>query len=215
MDIACIYFTPFWVNLMDDLQKTSCHNLKNEWNWVPSNVPEPLAYAHINLSAFGSMNIHFPSEKLILPYFSSPRGVTTSVPFLEVRIKKGLRAVYSGGECQAFPRGGRWLPLRTAQCALPGSCPAFWLASLQWCATHPSTPPQGEERKYPGAGSPLLHLSPSYHGQIEGHVQVPELPEPLLVPGRGGWRPVPELWHYGIWNAGQVWIRWAGLARYA
>ena len=94
MDIACIYFTPFWVNLMDDLQKTSCHNLKNEWNWVPSNVPEPLAYAHINLSAFGSMNIHFPSEKLILPYFSSPRGVTTSVPFLEVRIKKGLRAVY-------------------------------------------------------------------------------------------------------------------------
>ena len=94
MDIACIYFTPFWVNLMDDLQKTSCHNLKNEWNWVPSNVPEPLAYAHINLSAFGSIIIHFPSEKLILPYISSCRGVTTSVPFLEVRIKKGLSAVY-------------------------------------------------------------------------------------------------------------------------
>ena len=39
----CQYIvTPFWVNMIDDLQKTSCRDLKNEGNWVPSNVPEPL-----------------------------------------------------------------------------------------------------------------------------------------------------------------------------
>ena len=91
-------FTPFWVNLMDDLQKTSCHNLKNEWNWVPSNVPEPLAYAHINLSAFGSMNIHFPSEKLILLDFSSPRGVTTLG--CEFHSQAGLATTRGDSACQ-------------------------------------------------------------------------------------------------------------------
>ena len=29
----CQYIvTPFWVNMIDDLQKTSCHDLKNEGN---------------------------------------------------------------------------------------------------------------------------------------------------------------------------------------
>ena len=41
-------------NLKDDLKKTSCHYLKNERKSVPSNVPKPLAYALIHLSAFMS-----------------------------------------------------------------------------------------------------------------------------------------------------------------
>ena len=57
--------------LKDDLKKTSCHDLKNERKSVPSNVPEPLAYALIHLSEFWSGEAHFLSENLILPYFSS------------------------------------------------------------------------------------------------------------------------------------------------
>ena len=91
-------FTPFWVSLMGDLQKSDCYGLNSERKKVLTSSPGPLTCLLINLSAFGSMNIHFPSEKSILPYFSSPRGVTTSVPFLEVRIKKGLRAVYPSAE---------------------------------------------------------------------------------------------------------------------
>ena len=45
--------------------------MKNEWISVPSNVPELLAYALIHLSAFWSVEVHFHSENLILPYFSS------------------------------------------------------------------------------------------------------------------------------------------------
>ena len=48
----------------------------------------------MDLSASWFMGTHFHGENSILPDFSSPRGVTTSVPFLEVRIRKGLRAVY-------------------------------------------------------------------------------------------------------------------------
>ena len=57
--------------LKDDLQKTSCHDLKNERKSVPSNVPDPLAYALTHSSAFWSVEAYFYGENLILPYFSS------------------------------------------------------------------------------------------------------------------------------------------------
>ena len=70
-------FTPFWVSLMGDLQKSDCYGLNSERKKVLTSSPGPLTCLLINLSAFGSMNIHFLSEKLILLDFSSPRGVTT------------------------------------------------------------------------------------------------------------------------------------------
>ena len=36
--------------------------------------------------------VNFPSEKSILPYFSSPRGVAISVPFPEVQSQKGTES---------------------------------------------------------------------------------------------------------------------------
>ena len=57
--------------LKDDLKKTSCHDLKNERKSVPSNVPDPLAYALTHSSAFWSVEAYFYGENLILPYFSS------------------------------------------------------------------------------------------------------------------------------------------------
>ena len=62
---------------MGDLQKTDCYGLNSERKKVLTSSPGPLTCLLINLSAFGSMNIHFLSEKLILLDFSSPRGVTT------------------------------------------------------------------------------------------------------------------------------------------
>ena len=38
------------------------------------------------------MGVHLPGEKLILPYFSGPRGVAISVPFPEVRNRKGTES---------------------------------------------------------------------------------------------------------------------------
>ena len=52
----------------------------------------PLACVGTNLAAICPMEVHLPSEKLVLPYFSSPRGVATSVPFPEVRNRKGTES---------------------------------------------------------------------------------------------------------------------------
>ena len=52
----------------------------------------PLACVGTNLAAICPMGVHLPSEKLVLPYFSSPRGVATSVPFPEVRNRKGTES---------------------------------------------------------------------------------------------------------------------------
>ena len=52
----------------------------------------PLACVGTNLAAICPMEVHLPSEKLVLPYFSSPRGVATSVPFPEVRNRKGAES---------------------------------------------------------------------------------------------------------------------------
>ena len=87
--LLCTFFVKFF-KLKDNLQKTSCHDLKNQRKSVPSTVPESLAYALIHLGAFGSAEARFHSKNLILPYFSSLSMVAISVPFPE----KGLRAVY-------------------------------------------------------------------------------------------------------------------------
>ena len=44
------------------------------------------------MGAFCPMVVHLPSEKSILPYFSGPRGVAISVPFPEVRNRKGAES---------------------------------------------------------------------------------------------------------------------------
>ena len=94
-------FTPFWVSLMGDLQKSDCYGLNSERKKVLTSSPGPLTCLLINLSAFGSMNIHFLSEKLILLDFSSPRGVTTLG--CEFHSQAGLARLYSGTDtCDAW-----------------------------------------------------------------------------------------------------------------
>ena len=78
--------------LKDDLEKTSCHDLKNERKSVPSNVPDPLAYALTHSSAFWSVEAYFYGENLILPYFSSLSMVAISVPFPEAQNRKGTES---------------------------------------------------------------------------------------------------------------------------
>ena len=51
-----------------------------------------LAYVLLLLAIFWCHLVYFFSEKSILPYFSSPRGVATSVPFPEVRSRKGTES---------------------------------------------------------------------------------------------------------------------------
>ena len=53
---------------------------------------DSLARTLIALGAFCPMVVHLPSENLTLPYFSGPRGVAISVPFPEVRNRKGTES---------------------------------------------------------------------------------------------------------------------------
>ena len=55
----------------DDIQKSDSYGLKSE---RPTSTWS-LACVSTNLDAFCPMGVHLPSEKLILPYFSGPRGV--------------------------------------------------------------------------------------------------------------------------------------------
>ena len=64
-------FTPFWCNLKDDLWKSGCCNLDSERKKVLAGSNDSLACALIDLGAFWSVVAHLPSEKSILPYFSS------------------------------------------------------------------------------------------------------------------------------------------------
>ena len=66
-----VNFTPFWCNLKDDLWKSGCCELDSERKKVVTSSNDSLACALIDLGAFGSMGVHLPSEKPILPYFSS------------------------------------------------------------------------------------------------------------------------------------------------
>ena len=84
-----VNFTPFWCNLKDDLWKSGCCDLDSERKKVVASSNDSLACALIDLGAFGSMEVHLPSEKSIFPYFSSLSMVAVSVPFPEVRSRKG------------------------------------------------------------------------------------------------------------------------------
>ena len=78
--------------MQDDLRKSdSCHQV-SERKKVVTSSNDSLACALIDLGAFGSMGVHLPSEKPILPYFSSLSMVAVSVPFPEVRSRKGTES---------------------------------------------------------------------------------------------------------------------------
>ena len=55
----------------DDLWKSDSCGPDSERKKVGTSCPGPLACAFMDLAVFGSMETHLPSEKLILPYFSS------------------------------------------------------------------------------------------------------------------------------------------------
>ena len=63
----------------DDLWKSDTCGLDSERKKVLTSSPWPLACAFMDLGVFGSVETHIPSEKLILPYFSTPRGVAILV----------------------------------------------------------------------------------------------------------------------------------------
>ena len=82
----------FLQQLQDDLQKSDSCGQVSEQKKVLTSANDSLAHAFINLGAFCPIVAHLPSEKLILSYFSSPRGVAISVPFPEVRNRKGTES---------------------------------------------------------------------------------------------------------------------------
>ena len=65
----------FLQQLQDDLQKSDSYNQVCERKKVLTSANDSLAHAFTNLGAFCPIVDHLPSEKLILSYFSSPRGV--------------------------------------------------------------------------------------------------------------------------------------------
>ena len=78
--------------MKDDLQKSDSCGLKSERKKILTSSTCSLACLSTNLGAFCPMVVHLPSEKSILPYFSGPRGVAISVPFPEVRKRKGAES---------------------------------------------------------------------------------------------------------------------------
>ena len=82
----------FLQQLQDDLQKSDSCGQVSEQKKVLTSANDSLACVLINLGAFCPIVAHLPSAKLILQYFSSPRGVAISVPFPEVRNRKGTES---------------------------------------------------------------------------------------------------------------------------
>ena len=72
-------FSTFLGKLEDDLWKSDSWGLDSERKKVLASSHGALACALMDLGVFGSVEIHFPREKLILPYFSAPRGVAILV----------------------------------------------------------------------------------------------------------------------------------------
>ena len=64
-------FSTFLGKLEDDLWKSDSWGLDSERKKVLASSPGALACTLMDLGVFGSVGTHFPSEKLILPYFSS------------------------------------------------------------------------------------------------------------------------------------------------
>ena len=68
-------FSTFLQQMEDDLWKSDSWGLDSERKQVLASSHGALACTFMDLGVFGSVGTHFPSEKSILPYFSSPRGV--------------------------------------------------------------------------------------------------------------------------------------------
>ena len=60
-----------------NLQKNDSYAFNSERNLFSTSSQWPLAYVLLLLAIFWCHLVNFPSEKSILPYFSSPRGVAT------------------------------------------------------------------------------------------------------------------------------------------
>ena len=78
--------------MQDDVQKSDSHSQDSERKKVLASPNDSLACAFIDLGAFWSVVAHLPSENLVLPYFSSLSMVAVSVPFPEVRSRKGTES---------------------------------------------------------------------------------------------------------------------------
>ena len=89
-------FSTFLQQMEDDLWKSDSCGLDSERKKVLASSHGALACTFMDLGVFGSVGTHFPSEKLILSYFSSLSMVAVSVPFPEVRNRKGTES----GRCQ-------------------------------------------------------------------------------------------------------------------
>ena len=64
-------FSTFLQQMEDDLWKSDSCGLDSERKKVLASSHGALACTFMDLGVFGSVGTHFPSEKLILPYFSS------------------------------------------------------------------------------------------------------------------------------------------------
>ena len=85
-------FSTFLQQMEDDLWKSDSCGLDSERKKVLASSHGALACTFMDLGVFGSVGTHFPSEKLILSYFSSLSMVAVSVPFPEVRNRKGTES---------------------------------------------------------------------------------------------------------------------------
>ena len=72
-----VSFSTFWGKLIDDLQKSDCYGLNSERKQSLTSSHGSLACVLLLLAVFWTLLVHFFRAKLILPYFSSPRGVAT------------------------------------------------------------------------------------------------------------------------------------------
>ena len=72
-------FSTFLQQMEDDLWKSDSCGLDSERKKVLASSHGALACTFMDLGVFGSVGTHFPSEKLILPYFSSPSMVAILV----------------------------------------------------------------------------------------------------------------------------------------
>ena len=109
----------------------------------------PLACVLLLLAVFWCHLVNFPSEKSILPYFSSPRGVAISVSFPEARIRK---ETVSGLQKLSFVRltdENQQVPLHLS------TSPLF---SLLWVLAFPIFFSIAQQKRSRGIN---LHLHPS------------------------------------------------------
>ena len=59
----------------DDLQECDSHANNSDWKKILTSSPGTLAYGFVDFGVFMTIVIHLPSEKSIIPKFSSPGGV--------------------------------------------------------------------------------------------------------------------------------------------